>query len=73
VIGNGEREKPRERLVVVSVRLTVAELSAVSRAAMVVTSGGEPTFVNAADRALRKLRAAAAQHPELPDSARRRP
>jgi hypothetical protein len=64
--------KSPERLVSVTVRLTVAELAAVSRAAAVVTSGGEPLFINAAGRALRKLRDTAAKHPDLPESGNRR-
>ena len=66
-----KREKPAERLLSVTVRLTVTELSAVSRAAAVVTTSGEPIFINAADRAMRKLRDAAAKYPELPESPRR--
>lgn len=65
--GSAKREKSSARLLSVTVGLTVLELSAVSRAAVVVTSSGEPAFLNAADRALRKLRDAAGTHPEVPD------
>lgn len=62
--------EPVAKLIAVTVRLTSAELAAVSRAAVVVTSGGEPIVINAADRALRKLRDAAAKHPETADEIR---
>lgn len=65
--GDAKQEKAAERLISVTVRLTVPELSAVSHSAVVVTSSGDPVVINAADRAMRKLREAAAKHPELPD------
>lgn len=58
--------QPTAKLVPVTVRLTIAELAAVSRAAFVVTSCREPAVINAADHALRKLRKAAATHPDTP-------
>jgi hypothetical protein len=67
------RKPVPDRLAAVTVELTIAELAAVSRAGTVVTSSGDVSFVNAADRALRKLRAAAARHPDLPEEARRKP
>lgn len=60
------QEKPTVRRYPLTVRLSMAELSAVSRAAFVVTSPGEVGFINAADRGLRKLRDAAKQHADLP-------
>jgi hypothetical protein len=60
------QEKPADRLLSITVRLTVAELTAVSRAAVVVISIGEPATINAASRGLRKLREAARKHPDLP-------
>lgn len=46
----------------VTVRLTFAELSALSFVAVMVTSAVDPAVVNAADRGLRKLREAAVGH-----------
>lgn len=57
---------PAEQLSAVLVQLTAAELAAISRAAVVVTASGEPAFINAAESALRKLRDAAAKHPDTP-------
>jgi organic radical activating enzyme len=65
-----QSKAPAVKLVAVTVRLTRAELAAVSRAAVVVISGGEPVVINAADRALRKLRDAAARHPETAEEIR---
>ncbi|MGQ0839094.1 hypothetical protein [Actinokineospora sp.] len=62
----GNQEPPNNRLYPVTVRLSMAELSAVSRAAFVVTSPGEVGFINAADRGLRKLRDIAKTHADLP-------
>lgn len=62
-------KKPlEEKLRAVTVQLTAAELAAISRAAVVVTSSGEAAFVNAAESALRKLRDAAAMHPDSPQA-----
>lgn len=63
-----QRTQPRPKpdsLIAVTVQLTTAELAAISRVAAVVTSGGEPVFLNAADAALRKLRDAAKKHPKF--------
>jgi hypothetical protein len=60
-----DAKTPAARTLPVTVRLTIAEMWAVSRAAVVVTSCGEPAFINATDRALRKLRDAAKKHPDL--------
>ena len=60
-------KKPQaEKLRAVTVQLTASELAAISRAAVVVTASGEPAFINAAESALRKLREAAARHPDSP-------
>lgn len=61
------QEKPTDRMLTITVNLTVSELSAASQAAWVVISPGEVGFINAADRAMRKFREAAKRHPETPD------
>lgn len=50
------------KLVLVTVRLTAAEASALSFVAVAVTSAVDDRVVNAADRGLHKLREAAAAH-----------
>lgn len=58
--------KPPARLVPLTVDVTIPELSALSRAAVIVTSAWDIPPVRAAERGLRKVRDAAKQHPELP-------
>lgn len=57
-----DSRKPSERLLPITVRLTVAELAALSHVAVMVTSAVDAVVVNAADRGLLKLREAAANH-----------
>ncbi len=58
-----ESRKPAEEwLLSLTVRLTAAELTALSYVAVAVTSAVDVVVVNAADRGLRKLREAAANH-----------
>lgn len=57
---------PGERLLSLTLKVTTPELSALSHAAVVVTSAAERAVVNAAERGLRKVREAARKHPELP-------
>jgi hypothetical protein len=58
--------KPPDRLVALTVKVTIPELSALCRAAVIVTSAWDIPPVRAAERGLRKVRDAAKQHPELP-------
>lgn len=58
--------KSADRLVSLTVEVTVPELSALSRAAVLVTSAWDIPPVRAAKRGLRKVRDAAKQHPDLP-------
>ncbi|MCA1604346.1 MAG: hypothetical protein LC775_02435 [Acidobacteria bacterium] len=63
---NGQDQK-KETVVSLTVHVTLSELAALSKAAVVVTSAGETRFINAADRGLRKVRDAAVKHPRLPN------
>ncbi|MBC6451643.1 hypothetical protein [Actinokineospora xionganensis] len=58
--------KSADRLVALTVDVTIPELSALSRAAVIVTSDWDVPPVRAAERGLRKVRQAAKQHPVLP-------
>lgn len=66
VANKSDTSKPPERSVPLTVKVTIPELSALSRAAVVVTWAAERAVVNAAERGLRKVREAAKKHPELP-------
>ncbi|GLZ40190.1 hypothetical protein Acsp05_38140 [Actinokineospora sp. NBRC 105648] len=59
-------KKKTAKTVALTVELTTTELAALSVATVLVTSAAEQPVVNSADRALRKIRAAARQHPDLP-------
>lgn len=59
--------KSADRLVPLTVVVTVPELSALSRAAVMVTSAWDIPPVRVAEHGLRKVRDAAKQHPELPN------
>ncbi|RLK58405.1 hypothetical protein CLV68_4506 [Actinokineospora cianjurensis] len=58
------QKKPPERQLPVTVNLTPSEMSAIRRASFLVTSAGEQEFINAANRAIHKLRDAAHKHNE---------
>ncbi|GAA3881382.1 hypothetical protein GCM10022243_52470 [Saccharothrix violaceirubra] len=62
----GQEDKRQAELVSLTVKLTVSELAAMSHVAVTVTSAADQVKVNAADRALRKIRDAARQHKSLP-------
>ncbi|MGW5052220.1 hypothetical protein [Actinokineospora sp. NPDC004072] len=52
--------------VMLTVELSVLELSALSFVAMVCTSAVEQPVANAADRGFKKVQTAAKKHPKLP-------
>lgn len=58
-------KRPPEPRVELTVLVTSSELAALSFVAVIVTSAVEVRVVNAAESALRRVRAAAASHPEL--------
>jgi hypothetical protein len=55
-----------DKLIAVTVKLTMPELSAVGRAAVVVTSPFDTPTARAAERGLGKFRDAAKNHPDAP-------
>ncbi|GLZ40924.1 hypothetical protein [Actinokineospora sp. NBRC 105648] len=59
-------KQKRAKQVTLTVTLTIPELAALSSTTVVVTSTAEQVVINNADRALRKIRAAALHHPQLP-------
>jgi hypothetical protein len=66
------QQPPTEPLLTLTVRVTSAELAALSSVAVVVTSCGPPALINTANQGLRTVREAAARHPDLPTHIRDR-
>lgn len=62
---------PGEKLVTLTVRLTPAQLAALSHVAVVVTAAADAAVINAAEAGLRCIREAAAKHPALPEHLKR--
>ena len=58
-------KRPAEARIELTVLVTSSELAALSFVAVIVTSAVEVRVLSAAESALRRVRAAAASHPEL--------
>jgi hypothetical protein len=58
-------KRPPEQRVELTVLVTSSELAALSFVAVIVTSAVEVRVLSAAESALRRIRAAAASHPDL--------